>query len=50
MDPEEEELAVLDKIAAAFFDEAVGGTDGSRNFEMAGSVREAVLHQSAITN
>lgn len=43
MNPEEEELAIVNEVAAAFFDEAVGGADGGRDFKVAGGVGEAVL-------
>lgn len=32
MDPEEEELAVFDKIATTFFNKAIGGADRGGNF------------------
>lgn len=43
MDPEEQQLAVVDEVAATFFDEAVRGTDGSGDFEVTGFVWETVL-------
>lgn len=44
MDPEEEELTVFNEITAAFSDEAIGGADGGGDFEVTGSVREAILY------